>query len=178
MQRAPWGWSIQPSNFDFVTATIMLAKKDSTRLWIEKRMCEDYRPLNLVTPQDMYPMPILEELFDNIGDSNIFIIMDMRQVFNQIMLVAKDYKKTTFHGSNKLWEWLVMPFGLKNAPIFFQQVMDQVLARADFLKCYMMSYYIAKDSYNIWLILRSYSKGSTKSIWRSILKSVSLLSPQ
>jgi hypothetical protein len=80
----------------------MLAKKDSTRLWIEKRMCEDYRPLNLVTPQDMYPMPILEELFDNIGDSNIFIIMDMRQVFNQIMLVAKDYKKTTFHGSNKL----------------------------------------------------------------------------
>jgi hypothetical protein len=80
----------------------MLAKKDSTRLWIEKRMCEDYRPLNLVTPQDMYPMPILEELFDNIGDSNIFIIMDVRQVFNQIMLVAKDYKKTTFHGSNKL----------------------------------------------------------------------------
>jgi hypothetical protein len=80
----------------------MLAKKDSTRLWIEKRMCEDYRPLNLVIPQDMYPMPILEELFDNIGDSNIFIIMDVRQVFNQIMLVAKDYKKTTFHGSNKL----------------------------------------------------------------------------
>jgi len=80
----------------------MLAKKDSTRLWIEKRMCEDYKPLNLVIPQDMYPMPILEELFDNIGDSNIFIIMDVKQVFNQIMLVAKDYKKMTFHGSNKL----------------------------------------------------------------------------
>jgi hypothetical protein len=56
----------------------MPTKKDSTRLWTEKRMCDYYRPLNLVTPQDKYPMPILEELFDNIGDSNIFTIMDLR----------------------------------------------------------------------------------------------------
>jgi len=48
----------------------MLTKKDSVGLWTEKRMCEDYRPLNLVTPHDRYPMPILEELFDNIGDSS------------------------------------------------------------------------------------------------------------
>jgi hypothetical protein len=60
----------------------MLAKKDSARLWIEKRMCGDYRPLNLVTSQDRYPMPILEELFDSIGNSNIFIIVDLRQGFN------------------------------------------------------------------------------------------------
>jgi hypothetical protein len=98
----------------------MPTKKDSTRLWTEKRMCEDYRPLNLVTPQDMYPMPIPQELFNSIGDSNIFTIVDLRQNFNQIVLVAKDHKKTTFHRSNKLWEWLVMPFGLKNAPVFFQ----------------------------------------------------------
>ncbi len=82
-------------------------------------MCRDYRPLNLVTPQNRYPMPILEELFDNIGDSNIFTIVDLRQGFNQIVFVMKDRKKTTFHESNKLWEWFVMPFGLKNAPIFF-----------------------------------------------------------
>jgi hypothetical protein len=52
----------------------MLAKKYSAGLWIEKRMCGDYRPLNPVTPRDMYPMPIIEELFDSIGDSNIFTI--------------------------------------------------------------------------------------------------------
>ncbi len=43
----------------------------------------------------------------------------------------------TFHGSNKLWEWLVMPFGLKNALVFFQRIMDQVLEGTDFLKCYI-----------------------------------------
>ncbi len=97
----------------------MLAKNDSIGLWNEKRMCRDYKPLNMVTPQDWYPMPILEELFDNIRNSNIFIIVDLRQGFNQIMLVAKDRKKMTFHGSNKLWEWLVMPFGLKKKHFFF-----------------------------------------------------------
>jgi len=128
---------IQPSSSDFAAATVMPAKKDSAGLWTEKRMCGDYRPLNLVTPQDRYPMPIPEELFDSIGDSNIFTIVDLRQGFNQIVLAEKDRKKTAFHGSNKLWEWLVMPFGLKNAPVFFQRVMDQVLEGADFLKCYI-----------------------------------------
>jgi hypothetical protein len=82
-------------------------------------------------------MPIPEKLLDTIGDSNIFTIVDIKQGFNQIVLVAKDHKKTTFHGSNKLWEWLVMSFGLKNASIFFQWVMDQVLEGIGFLKCYI-----------------------------------------
>ncbi len=68
----------------------MQTKKDSTRLWTEKKMCRDYRPLNLVTPQDRYPMPIPKEMFDSIGDSNIFTIMDLRQSFNQIMLTTKN----------------------------------------------------------------------------------------
>jgi hypothetical protein len=97
----------------------MSAKKDSIALWIKKMMCRVYKPLNLVTPQDRYPMPILEELFDNIGNSNIFTIVDLKQGFNQIMFTVKDCKKTTFHGSNKLWEWLVMPFGLKNTLVSF-----------------------------------------------------------
>jgi hypothetical protein len=65
---------IQQSSFDSIATTLMPTKKDSTRLWTEKRMCGDYRTLNLVTPQDRYPMPIPKELFDNIGDSNILWI--------------------------------------------------------------------------------------------------------
>jgi len=63
--------------------------------------------------------------------------VDLTQNFNQIVLITKDRKKMTFHGSNKLWEWLVMPFGLKNALVFFQRIMDQVFERAEFLKCYI-----------------------------------------
>jgi hypothetical protein len=84
---------IQPSSFDFTIAIVMLAKTDSTRLWTKKKMCRDYRPLNLVTPQDRYPMPISEELFNNIGDSNIFTIVDLKQGFNQIVFAAKDARK-------------------------------------------------------------------------------------
>ncbi len=69
---------IQPSSSDFVVVTIMPKKKDLAGLWTKKRMCEDYRPLNLVTPQDKYPMPIPEELFDSIRDSNIFTILNLR----------------------------------------------------------------------------------------------------
>ncbi len=113
----------------------MLTKNDLVGLWTEKKMCGDYKPLNLVTPHDKYPMPILEELFDNIRDSNILTIVDLRQGFNQIVFVGKDHKKMTFHGSNKLWEWLVMAFGLKNAHVFFQQIMDQVFRGAH--RCYI-----------------------------------------
>ncbi len=111
---------IQPSSSDFTAVPVMPAKKDSAGLWTKKRMCRDYKPLNLVTPQDRYPMPIPKKMFDNIKDSNIFTIVDMRQGFNQIVLVEKDRKKMTLHGNNKLWEWLVMPFRLKNAPVLFQ----------------------------------------------------------
>jgi hypothetical protein len=110
---------IQPSSSEFAAVIVMPDNKDSTISWSKKRMWGDYRPLNRVTPQDRCPMPILEELFDNVGNSNIFTIVDLRQGFNQIVLVAKDHKKMTFHGSNKLWEWLMMPFRLKNAHVFF-----------------------------------------------------------
>jgi hypothetical protein len=128
---------IQPSSSDFVATTLMPTKKDLAGLWIEKRMCEDYKPLNLDTPKDRYPIPIPKELFDSIGNSNIFTIVDPRQGFNKIVFAAKDCRKMTFHGSNKLWEWLVMPFGWENAHVFFQGVMDQVLEGVDFLKCYI-----------------------------------------
>ncbi len=77
-------------------------------------------------------MPILKKMFDSIGDSNIFTIVDLKQGFNYIVFLAKDCKKMTFHGNNKLWEWLVMPFGLKNALVFFQRVMDQILEGTNF----------------------------------------------
>jgi hypothetical protein len=65
---------IQPLNSDFAATIVMPTKKDLVILWTEKKVCGDYRLLNMVTPQDRYPMHNPEEFFDNIGDSNIFII--------------------------------------------------------------------------------------------------------
>ncbi len=73
---------IQPSSSNFIAIIVMPSKNDSIGLWTEKRMCGDYRPLNMVTAHDRYPMPIPEKSFDSIGDSNIFIIVDMNQSFN------------------------------------------------------------------------------------------------
>jgi hypothetical protein len=84
---------IQPSSSDFVVAIVMLKKKDSTKLWTKKRMCGDYRPLNLVTPQDKYPMPIPEELFDSIGNSNSFTIVDLRQVSTRLCSLRRNARK-------------------------------------------------------------------------------------
>lgn len=82
-------------------------------------------------------MPTPEEMFDNIGKSCLFSILDLRQGFNQIPVAEEDIRKTAFHGSGQLWEWVVMPFGLRNAPIVFQRIMDRVLAGVKFLLCYI-----------------------------------------
>jgi len=95
---------IQPSGSNFVAGTIMLTKKDSAGLWTEKRMCREYRPLNLVTAQDRYPMPIPEKLFDSIGDSNIFTIVDLGKVSTRLcslrMITRKQHSmEATSHGN-------------------------------------------------------------------------------
>lgn len=76
---------IRPSSSDYAAATEMPAKKDSTGMWTEKRMCCDYRPLNAITPQDRYPVPLPEEIFDSLRESRIFSILDLKQGFNQIL---------------------------------------------------------------------------------------------
>jgi len=67
----------------------MLTKKDSTGLWNKKRMCRDYKPMNLVTPQDKYPMPIPKEPFNSIEDSNIFIIVDLKQTSTRLFSLRR-----------------------------------------------------------------------------------------
>ncbi len=85
----------------------MSTKKDSIGLWTEKKMCGEYRPLNLITPQDKYPMSIPEELFDNIGDSNIFTIVDLKKASTKLCSLWRNARKwhsmeATSYG-NGLW---------------------------------------------------------------------------
>ncbi|GJP46330.1 hypothetical protein CLOM_g5632 [Closterium sp. NIES-68] len=90
-------------------------------------MCGEYGALNRITVPDRYPMPIAEEIFDKLAEGGVFSTLDLRQGFNQIKIQAADVKKTAFHRADELYEWLYMPFGLRNASAVFQRVMDSYL---------------------------------------------------
>ena len=137
---------IRRSESSFAAPTVMPAKKDSDGHYTEKRMCGDYRALNDQTAQDRHPMPLAEDIFDQMSGSHIYSILDLRQGFNQIEVDPRDCHKTAFWGSDGRWEWVVMPFGLKNAPAVFQKVMDSILGNVTFARCYIDDVIIASNT--------------------------------
>jgi len=102
-------------------------------------MCGDYCLVNKWTCSDKYAMPLLEEIFDALGHAKIFNTLDLRSGYHQLPLKEGDKVKTTFwgidpHEKDCLYQWKFFPFGLKNAPIELQRVMDRVLTSFGFAK--------------------------------------------
>ncbi|CAI7747458.1 unnamed protein product [Closterium sp. NIES-54] len=128
---------IQRSESEYATPTVIAARKDLTGEVLSRRMCGDYRALNRLTVPDRYPMPTAEEIFDKLGEGEIFSTLDLRQGFNQIRIKKEDVRKIAFHGADGLYEWLFMPFGLRNASAIFQRVMDSVLRGLECAACYI-----------------------------------------
>ncbi|GAQ89454.1 putative retrotransposon protein [Klebsormidium nitens] len=110
----------------FAAATVMPRKKDAERNWTERRICGDYRPHNDKTVPDKYPMPIADELFDDLGESDCFSTLDLRMGYHQIRIREGDEWKLAL-GHDDLYMPLRTPFGPKNAPALFQRLMDRVL---------------------------------------------------
>jgi hypothetical protein len=108
-------------------APVVMAKKRSADGKPEWRFCVDFRLLNEHTVPDVYPMPNLERQLD-IGNAKLFTKLDLSSAFWQIPLCKRDQLKTTFHFEGKSYVWLVMPFGLRNAPPTFQRLVDKILA--------------------------------------------------
>ena len=120
----------------YAFATVVVRKKDAEGNYIDFRQCGDYRPLNLETTLDRYPLPGIEDIFNAMGGVTIFSKLDLRSGYHQMPLRREDQAKTAFWGANIiLWEWLVVPFGLKNAPPYFQRRMDEVLKDLPFCRC-------------------------------------------
>ena len=90
------------------------------------RLCVDYRKLNTVTKPDAYPVPRIADMLDALGHSAFFSTLDLASGFWQVEVSAKDREKTAFTTPFGTYEFLVMPFGLINAPATFQRVMDRV----------------------------------------------------
>ncbi|GKV24416.1 hypothetical protein SLEP1_g34030 [Rubroshorea leprosula] len=92
------------------------------------RVCVDFRNLNLVTPKDEYLMPIADLLVDEVARHKILSFMDDHSGYNQIFIADTDVPKTTFQcpGAVGTFEWVVMPFGLKNVGAIYQRAMNAI----------------------------------------------------
>jgi hypothetical protein len=102
-------------------------------------MCGDYCVVNKWTCLDKYAMPLLEEIFDALGHAKVFSTLDLRSSYHQLPLKESDKVRTTFwgidpHEKDCLYQWKFFPFGLENAFVEFQRVMDSVLTSLGFAK--------------------------------------------
>ena len=98
-----------------------VSKKDGSL-----RPCIDYRGLNKITVKNKYPLPLMSELFDRIRGAQIFSKLDLRGAYNLIRIREGDEWKTAFNTRNGHYEYLVMPFGLYNAPAVFQEFVNDI----------------------------------------------------
>ena len=116
------GGKIRPCVSPWGASTLFVAKKDTE----EKRLCFDYRPVNEVTIKNNSSLPNIEELFDQLLGAKFFSKIDLRSGYHQIRIHPDDVDKTAFNTRYGHYEFLVVPFGLCNAPSTFMEMMQRV----------------------------------------------------
>jgi hypothetical protein len=110
LSSSPWG-----------CLALFVKKKDQSL-----RLCIDYRPLNAVTIKNKYPLTRIDNLFDQLAGAKVFSKVDLYLGYHQIKIHPKDVPKTAFSTRYRLYEYLVILFGLTNAPAHFMYLMNIV----------------------------------------------------
>jgi hypothetical protein len=112
---------IRRSSSSWGAPVLFVEKKDKSQ-----RLCMDYRSLNEVTIKNKYPLPVINDLFDQLKGACVFSKIDLRSGYFQLKIWEQDIPKTAFTTRYGLYEYTVMPFGLTNAPTYFMSMMNKV----------------------------------------------------
>lgn len=114
---------IRPSESEYASPIVIVKKKTG-----ELRLCADYRNLNKITLKDNYPLPLIDDLLDRLSNKSYFSLLDLKSAFYHVDMSEDSIKYTSFVTPMGQYEYLKMPFGLKNSPSTFQRFVNKVFS--------------------------------------------------